>query len=83
MRAATAEHPPAPTEWRLELRKVPTIDGALGFHDTTPTGNPILYVFPELCAQDGMTWSSCASHEIIEARADALLTWCSQLPGRT
>lgn len=80
VRAATQTAPARDDEWRLELRRVPTIDGALGFHDTSPTGQPILYVFPELCAQDGTSWSSCASHEIIEARADPLLTWCAQLP---
>lgn len=68
-----------PDEWRLELRKVPTIDGALGYHDETADGMPLLYVFPELCAQDGTTWSSCASHEILEALADPYLRRLVQL----
>jgi len=80
VRAATASAPARAGEWRLELRKVPTIDGALGYHDEQPDGTPILYVFPELCAQDGDAWSSCASHEILEALADPLLRRCVQLP---
>lgn len=70
VRAATATTPPLPGEWRAELRKVPTIDGALGFHDRQPDGTPVLYVFPELCAQDKSSWSSCLSHEVLEALAD-------------
>jgi len=66
-------------EWRLELRKVPTIEGALGYHDETEDGCPILYVFPELCLEDGSEWSSCASHEILEALADPYLRRLVQL----
>jgi hypothetical protein len=69
-----------PGQWRLELRKVPTIDGALGYHDRQADGTPILYVFPELCATDNTPWSSCASHEVLEALADPLLRRCVQLP---
>ena len=78
VRAASPGDPPRPTEWRMELRKVPTVDGALGYHDETDDGIPILYVFPELCASDGTTWTSCASHEILEALADPLLRRCIQ-----
>lgn len=60
-------------EWRLELRKVPTIEGALGFHDTTEAGLPRLFDFPELDEQDGVAWTVTGSHEILEALADPLL----------
>lgn len=69
----------SPTAWQMQLRKVPTIQGALGYHDRTSTGYPILYIFPELCAQDGTNWSSCASHEVLEALADPELRCCEQL----
>jgi hypothetical protein len=72
-----------PGQWRLELHKVPTIAGALGYHDRQADGTPILYVFPELCAQDGVSWTSCASHEILEALADPLLRRCAQAPDGT
>ena len=79
VRAATAAASPGPGEWRLELRKTPTIDDALGYHDEQPDGTPILYVFPELCAQQGDAWSSCASHEILEALGDPYLHRCVQM----
>lgn len=69
----------APGEWRMELRKVPTLDGALGYHDETDDGQPILYVFPEACSGDGSAWSSCASHEALEALADPWLRRLVQL----
>lgn len=79
VRAVVATSPtPRDTEWVIELRKVPTIEGALGFHDEQPNGTPLLYVFPELCAQDNTSWTSCASHEILEALADPFLRRCTQ-----
>jgi hypothetical protein len=83
VRAETPDNLHRPEEWRMELRKVPTQDGALGYHDTTPTGMPLLYVFPELCAEDGTTWTSCSSHEVCETLADPLLRRCVQAPDGT
>lgn len=80
VRAATASSPPRDDEWLMELRKVPTVEGALGYHDETAAGNPLLYVFPELCKEDGTTWTSCASHEVLETLADPLLNLCAQNP---
>lgn len=73
VRAATSTAPPHPKEWQLQLLRTPTQADALGYHDEKPDGTPILYVFPELCAQDGTSWTSCASHEIAEAIVDPLL----------
>jgi hypothetical protein len=73
VRPATLKDPARDDEWRLELRKVPTIDGALGFHDITDAGLPRLFDFPELDAQDGVRWTVTASHEILEALADPWL----------
>jgi len=78
VRAASPNDPPRPTEWRLELRTVPTMQDALGCHDETDDGIPILYVFPALCLSDGTTWTSCASHEILEALADPYGRRCVQ-----
>ena len=77
---ATSSGPAQPGEWQLQLRRVPTIEGALGYHDRAEDGSPILYVFPELCASDGTTWTSCASHEILEALGDPLLRRLVQAP---
>lgn len=78
VRAATTGSPVRAGEWLIELRKVPTIDGALGFHDEQADGTPVMYVFPELCAKEGVSWTSCTSHEILEALADPLLRRCTQ-----
>lgn len=79
VRAATPDKPPRPGEWRLELRKTPTIDDALGYHDRQSDGTPVLFVFPPLCAECNVAWSSCASHEILEALADPGLHRVEQL----
>lgn len=78
VRVATAQLPPGPGEWRLELHKTPTIQDAYGYHDRQLDGTPILYVFPELCAASNVSWSSCASHEVLEALADPYLRRCIQ-----
>lgn len=79
-RAALASAPPKPGEWRMELRKTPTIDDALGFHDRQADGTPLLYVFPPLCLSCGDEWSGCAGHEGLEAAADPGLHRCVELP---
>ena len=73
VRAATAKDPAHPDERRLELRRVPTMPDALGFHDLGG-----MYVFPELDADDGVPWTVTASHEILETLADPLLRRATQ-----
>lgn len=65
----------------IEIRLVSklSIEGALGFHDEKDDGTPIAYVSPELCAQYGTSWSSCASHEVLELLADPYLRLCVQM----
>jgi hypothetical protein len=69
-------------EWQMRLVDQPPADvtGALGYHDRQPDGAPILYVFTGLCAQENVSWTSCASHEICEALADPYLRRCVQAP---
>ena len=80
-RTPSVDGPQRPGEWRMELRKTPTIEDALGFHDRAEDGTPILYVFPELCKQTGTSWSSCASHEGLEAQCDPYLCTAKMAPG--
>lgn len=80
VRAAGPTTPPRLGEWHLELRAVPDVDDALGYHDDARDGTPGLLVFPELCEQDGTSWTSCASHEILETLADPFLRRCAQAP---
>lgn len=73
VRAAAASGPAGVDDWVLELRKTPTLEGALGVHQVTPTGRPLMLDFPLLDAQDGVSWTVTASHEILETLADPWL----------
>lgn len=59
-----------PGDWVMGLFDHPDQPGALGYHDRTKHGQPLMKVFPALCEQDGVKWSSCASHELLETLAD-------------
>jgi hypothetical protein len=80
VRAETADAPATDLEWVIGLFVEPDQAGALGYHDETPAGLPLAKVFPILDAQDGVTWSSTASHEILEMLADPMLSLCAQGP---
>lgn len=73
VRTAAASGPANGDDWVLELRRVPTVDGALGVHQVTATGMPLMFDFPLLDAQDGVPWTVTASHEILETLADPWL----------
>ena len=57
-------------EWVLMLLANPDVDGALGYHDQTDSGMPIIKIFPRLDALYGSSWSVTASHEVLETLAD-------------
>lgn len=59
--------------WVIGLYKDADQPGALGYHDTTPSGLPLAKVFPILDAQDGSPLSVTISHELLEMLADPLL----------
>lgn len=65
---------PAPTDWVVGAFRDADQPGALGYHDTTPTGTPLAKWFPLLDAQDGAEPSVTVSHEILEMLADPYLT---------
>lgn len=79
VRAATPISPALAGEVEVRLQKTVTEAGALAYHDRKPTGEPICYVFTELCAQSGEIWSSAASHEILELMGDPFLHLCVEL----
>lgn len=72
-------HKPTADDIEIRLLKRPTMDGALGYHDELRNGTPIAYVFVELCQEYGLSWSSCASHELVELLADPHLRLCVQM----
>lgn len=67
-------------EWVLGLFKDPDQPGALGYHDTTPSGLPLMKAFPMLDLADGVPWSITASHEVLETLADPELALAAQAP---
>ena len=82
VRAATPTVPARPDEIQIRLVKVPTMAGALGYHDVTDAGVPIAYVFPEL-VDHGDHWSSVASHELLELLGDPGIHLCVELDNGT
>lgn len=63
-------------EWRFVLADTIDAAGALGYH-TVRGVTPCAIIDVKLCQQDGVSWSSCLSHEVLEALADPFcnLTW--------
>jgi len=80
VRVATPKTPPKPDEWVLGLFSEPDQPDALGYHDQSEHGLPMLKVFPMLDTQDGTSWSVTASHEVLETLADPNLARCAQAP---
>lgn len=69
-----------PNEWVCGLFETPDVARALGYHDQTPTGKPLMKVFPRLDAQDNARWSVTTSHEVLECLADPNLCKAAQAP---
>lgn len=67
-----------PHEWVLSLLQHPDIDNALGYHDITVHGKPLMKIFPLLDAQDGVRWETTASHELLETLADPNIAKCAE-----
>lgn len=65
-------------EWVMGLFVDADQPGALGYHDKTDAGLPLMKVFPLLCAQEKLSWTSCASHELLETLADPELSRAAQ-----
>jgi hypothetical protein len=67
-----------PGEWVMYLLEKPDAPGALGYHDQTADGQPILKIFPLLDEQDGVRWETTASHELLETLADPNIARAAQ-----
>lgn len=74
LRVETIEEPARPDEWHLLLVDSVGDAGALGWHEHTETGHPSMIVFPNLDRQDGVPWSTAASHELLETLVDPNLS---------
>jgi hypothetical protein len=69
--------PPADMWW-LALVDNSTVAQALGFHDRSTTGLPIGYAFVQTAIDDKVTWSSVASHELLEMLGDPEVNLCAE-----
>lgn len=68
--------PPVEDAWQIRILDDSDQQGALGYHDFTPGGRPISYVFAKTDADYGYSWSVTLSHELVEMIADP---WISAL----
>ena len=76
IRVCDAANPPLPDEWVMGLFTQPDQPGALGYHDVTAAGLPVIKVFPLL--DPSQPWTVTASHEMLETLGDPELRRASQ-----
>src|SRR5258708_2019986 len=62
-----------PFHWVLGVFDSADQAGALGYHELTPAGKPVMKVFVKDSADAGVPLSSVASHELLEALGDAFV----------
>lgn len=65
-------------EWLCGFFAEADAPGALGYHDRTPTGKPLMKCFPLLDQIDKHHWTVTASHEVLETLLDPELALCFQ-----
>lgn len=53
------------------------LDGVLGYHDYTPQGNPVGYVFAKTDLDYHLSPSVTFSHEVLEMLGDVFCSWCT------
>jgi hypothetical protein len=70
--------PTDPSLWFLYLKDNSDEDGALGYHDRTPSGQPVGYSFVKTDIEEGASWSVTLSHELLEMIVDPWTVFASQ-----
>jgi len=70
---ATASADVAAYNWVLGIFDDSDQADALGYHDLTPQGKPVMKIFAKDSAAAGVSISSVASHELLETLADAFI----------
>lgn len=76
IRVADAVNPPKADEWVMGLFTQPDQPGALGYHDKTAAGLPLMKIFPLL--DPSHAWTITASHEMLETLGDPELRRAAQ-----
>lgn len=62
--------PPVDDAWQIVIADDSDQAGALGYHDFTPGGRPIAYVFAKTDLENGYSWTVTLSHEMCEMIMD-------------
>lgn len=70
--------PPVEDAWQIVIADDSDQAGALGYHDFTPGGRPIAYVFAKTDQQYGASWTVTLSHELCEMIADPWISAAMQ-----
>lgn len=78
MRFIAAGDKPTPDEWWMTCLPNSDVADALGYHDLTPTGQPLGKVFVETTLKDGMSASVCFDHEMLELLVDPYIQLAAQ-----
>lgn len=66
--------------WKFRLADTIDVDSALGYH--TDDGTPSAIIDVALCIREGVAWTGCLSHEILEAAADPECVRCFDVGGK-
>lgn len=69
-----------PGKWGMVFTDDATIANALGYHDTTPDGYPLMHNFVRTTIMDNEPVSVTASHELAEALVDPCINLCAFAP---
>ena len=64
--------------WQIIIADDSDQAGALGYHDVTPDGRPISYVFAKTDLQYGYDWQITLTHEFAEMMLDPFIMRCEQ-----
>lgn len=68
--------PPVDDAWQIVIVDDADIANALGYHDFTPGGRPIAYVFAKTDLDYGYNWQVTLSHELCEMIIDPWISEC-------
>lgn len=71
----TGQQPPVGSWWLTFLDNSDQA-GALGYHDVTAEGLPLGKVFVKESITSGLSWSTTASHEVLEMLGDPAINLC-------
>lgn len=69
--------------WQLLILDDSDQADALGYHYTTPTGQPVGRVFARTVTDAGLSWTVTASHELVEMLVDPWASLAVDLGGGT